>query len=99
MAEGPEIYVGANYAWSIGRKSIIFIAGDYPTEVRADIQIMARLQGAADQSPVLEGVEGVQAAVDWLTGHQSLVQRPDMYIPLPNVTKANVAMYPAQWTF
>jgi len=98
MAEGPEIYVGANYAWSIGRKSIIFIAGDYPTEVRADIQ-NGKIYGAADQSPVLEGVEGVQAAVDWLTGHQSLVQRPDMYIPLPNVTKANVAMYPAQWTF
>jgi len=98
IAEGPEIYVGANYAWSIGRKNIIFIAGDYPTEVRNAI-MSGRIYGAADQSPVLEGVEGVQAAVNWLTGHKNLVQQPDMYIPLPNVTKANVGQYPAQWTF
>ena len=69
IAEGPEIYVGANYAWSIGRKNIIFIAGDYPTEVRTAIE-NGKVYGTADQSPVTEGVNGVIAAVNGLRGRR-----------------------------
>jgi hypothetical protein len=35
---------------------------------------------------------------DWLTGKKSAVKTPDYYIPLPVVTAANVAKYPAEWS-
>jgi ABC-type sugar transport system substrate-binding protein len=98
VAEGPEMYVGAKYARSQGRNEIMFVAGDYPTEVEAAIK-NGSIYGATDQSPVLEGVNSVVAAKNWLTGKKNLVQRPYDYIPLPVITKANVNQYPSPWTF
>jgi len=97
VAEGPEMYAGAEYAKSHGMTSVKFIAGDYSTEVKAAIE-NGSLYGTVNQSPEAEGTLGVQAAYDWLTGHKSLVVRPHKYIPLPLVTKSNVAQYPATWS-
>jgi len=98
IAEGPELYVGAEYAASIGRTEIKFIAGDYPTEVEKAIKA-GTVYGTVNQSPVAEAVTGVQAAVNWLTGKKDLVKTPNMNIPLPNITKENVDSLPAEWTF
>jgi ABC-type sugar transport system substrate-binding protein len=97
IAEGPEMYVGAAYAAKIGRTDVKFIAGDYSTQVEAAIKA-GQLYDTVDQSPVLEGQLGAQLAYDWLTGKKSQVPAPDDYIPLPVITAANVAQYPAQWS-
>jgi ribose transport system substrate-binding protein len=96
VAEGPEMYAGANLARSRGNKTIKFIAGDYSKPVEAAIKSGA-LYGTVDQDPATEGRLGVQYAFDWLSGKQSLVKRPIAYIPLPTVTKANVAKIHATW--
>ncbi|MHB1499116.1 MAG: sugar ABC transporter substrate-binding protein [Acidimicrobiales bacterium] len=97
VAEGPEMYAGAEYARSHGNTSIKFIAGDYSTEVRTAIQ-KGDVYGTVDQSPQTEGLLAVKFAVDWLSGKKSLVKSPADYIPLPLVTQANVAKYPATWS-
>jgi ABC-type sugar transport system substrate-binding protein len=97
VAEGPEMYAGAEYARAHGQKSMQFIAGDYSKQVRTAIG-NGSVYGTVDQDPTIEGVLAVQYALDWLTGKRSLVKTPADYIPLPLVTKANVAEYPAHWS-
>jgi ABC-type sugar transport system substrate-binding protein len=97
VAEGPEMYAGAEYARSHGHTSMKFIAGDYSKEVEAAIK-NGSLYGTVDQDPSTEGVIGVQYAFDYLTGKSSLIQKPVRYIPLPLVTKSNVAKYNATWS-
>ena len=97
MADGPEMYAGANYARSHGNKTIKFFAGDYTTEVKTAIENGA-LVGTVDQSPGLEGQIGVQYAYDYLTGAKSKISAPTDFIPLPLVTKANVHKMKALWS-
>jgi ABC-type sugar transport system substrate-binding protein len=97
IAEGPEMYLGAGYAAKIGRTDVKFIAGDYSTQVEAGIKA-GQLYGTVDQSPVLEGQLGAQLAYDWLTGNKAAVKTPAYYIPLPVITAANIAQYPAEWS-
>jgi ABC-type sugar transport system substrate-binding protein len=98
VAEGPEMYAGAEYARSHKiLKGTKFVAGDYSTEVKTAIE-NGDLYGTVDQSPQLEGSLGVKAAFDWLTGRRALVVRPHEYIALPLVTRSNVTHYPATWS-
>jgi len=97
VAEGPEMYAGANLARSRGNTTLKFIAGDYSKPVEAAIKSGA-VYGTVNQDPASEGTIAVQYAYDWLTGKKSLVKRPIKYIPLPLVTKANVAKYHASWS-
>jgi ABC-type sugar transport system substrate-binding protein len=97
IAQGPEMYVGAAYAAKIGRTDVKFIAGDYSTQVEAAIKA-GQLYGTVNQSPITEGQDAALYAFDWLAGKKSLVKTPDAYIPLPIVTAANVAQYPAEWS-
>jgi ABC-type sugar transport system substrate-binding protein len=97
IAQGPEMYVGAQYAAKVGRTDVKFIAGDYSKQVEAGIKA-GQLYGTVNQSPVVEGQLGAQLSYDWLTGKKSAVKTPDYYIPLPVVTAANVAKYPAEWS-
>jgi ABC-type sugar transport system substrate-binding protein len=96
VAEGPEMFDGAEYARQQGNTTWQFVAGDYSTEVESAIKSGA-LYGTVDQNPKSEGQLGVEAAVDWLTGKRSAVKRPNDYIPLPLITKANVNKIPATW--
>jgi ABC-type sugar transport system substrate-binding protein len=96
VAEGPEMFDGAEYARQQGNTTWQFVAGDYSTEVESAIKSGA-LYGTVDQNPKSEGQLGVDAAVDWLTGKHSKVKQPDDYIPLPLITKANVNKIPATW--
>ncbi|MFF9819502.1 sugar ABC transporter substrate-binding protein [Streptomyces sp. NPDC014006] len=97
VAEGPEMYVGAQYARKIGRNEIRFIAGDYSKQVEAAVKSGA-LYGTVNQSPVLEGKLGAQYAKYWLTGQKDKVKRPTSYIPLPLITKDSVDANPAEWS-
>jgi ribose transport system substrate-binding protein len=98
VAEGPEMYAGAEYARSHADKSTKFIAGDYSKEVETAIK-NGSVYGTVDQSPQTEGMLGVQYAFDYLSGKKSLLPAGGIeYIPLPLVTKANVAMYAASWS-
>ncbi|MBO0805509.1 MAG: sugar ABC transporter substrate-binding protein [Nocardiopsaceae bacterium] len=97
VAEGPEIYAGAEYAASHGGGDIKFIAGDYSKEVEAALKKKV-LYGTVDQDPGQQGTLGVQYAHDWLTGHKSEVPRPQKYTPLPLITQSNVDRYHATWS-
>ncbi len=97
VAQGPQMYVGADYALKNGRGEIKFIAGDYSTQVEASIKSGA-LYGSVNQSPVLEGQLGARFAYYWLTGKKDKVKTPVYLIPLPEITKANVDKNPAEWT-
>jgi ABC-type sugar transport system substrate-binding protein len=97
VGEGPEMYAGANYAKSVGRVDVTFIAGDYPTEVQSSISSGA-LFGTVNQSPQAEGILGAKYAHDWLIGDHGAVSQPKALIPLPVVTKSNVASTPAVWS-
>ena len=97
VATGPEMYAGAKYARSHGNKTIKFIAGDYPKEVKAAIESGA-LYGTVNQDPALQGQLGVEYAIDWLNGHKSLVPQPLKYTGLPLITTTNVKSVPALWS-
>jgi ribose transport system substrate-binding protein len=97
VAEGPQIYVGAQYAFQHGRKDIKFIAGDYPTQVEAAIKA-GQIYGTVNQSPILEGQLGAQYAHLWLTGQKSKIPTPKYLIPLPAITAANVGSSPSSWS-
>lgn len=96
VAEGPEIFVGANYAKAQGRNDIKFIGGDYPLQVEASIKSGA-MYGTVDQSPGLEGTLGVDYACDYLLGKANLIPTPTALVQLPVITKANLKTYPALW--
>ena len=97
VAEGPEMYVGANWAAKNGRTDIAFVAGDYSTQVQ-DAIANGALFGTVNQSPVLEGKLGADYAYKWLTGKQGDVPQPKALIPLPQITKDNVNANPAEWS-
>ena len=97
VAEGPQMYVGAEYAQKHGRTDIKFIAGDYPKQVEDAIKSGA-IFGTVDQSPILEGKLGADYAYYWLTGQKSKVPTPKFLIPLPAITADNVADNPSSWS-
>jgi ABC-type sugar transport system substrate-binding protein len=98
VAQGPQMYVGANYAKKQGRTDIKFIAGDYPTQIEDAIRSGA-VFGTVDQSPVVEGTKGAQYVHYWLTGQKDKVKIPEDIIDLPVVTKDNVDQDRATWGF
>lgn len=94
--EGPEGYVGGQWAAAHGYKDLKVILGDYPTYVRPAIE-KGYVYGTVDQSPPLEAQDSMQVAYDILTGQQAKVPRPAWYISLPLVTKANVHKIAPAW--
>jgi ribose transport system substrate-binding protein len=94
--QGPEGVTGAQWAYKQGRTDVKFLLGDYPAEVRTAIE-KGIVYGTVDQDPQPQGITSIDYAVKWLKGQKSLVQQPHHYMPLPIVTKANVAQYPAAW--
>ncbi|MCC2031552.1 sugar ABC transporter substrate-binding protein [Microbacterium allomyrinae] len=96
VAQGGQLYVGAEYAASIGRDDVAFIANDYPIQVR-DAIVAGQIFGTVNQDGALQGSSAVEAAFNWLTGNQDAVQRPTQYIDLPLVTQDNVADFDTTW--
>jgi ribose transport system substrate-binding protein len=94
--QGPEGVTGANFAARSGRTDVKFIMGDYPADVRNAI-LQGVVFGTVDQDPGPQGKLAIIDAVNWLSGKQSQVPRPNHYLPLPIVTKANVTSIPAAW--
>jgi ABC-type sugar transport system substrate-binding protein len=96
VAQGPEAANSAKYTLESKRDDIKFIVGDYPADVRAGIEA-GFIHGTVDQDPKPQGERSVEAAVQWVNGEKDKVTQPNEYLPLPIVTKANVAEYPAAW--
>ncbi|GAA0313277.1 sugar ABC transporter substrate-binding protein [Kineococcus aurantiacus] len=97
VAQGPQMYVGADYAFKNGRSEVKFIAGDYSQQVEESIRSGA-MYGTVNQSPELEGQLGVRYAHAWLTGKQDDVPRPEHLIDLPAITRENVDANPSSWS-
>jgi ABC-type sugar transport system substrate-binding protein len=96
VAQGPQMYVGAEYARKQGRTELVFIAADYNKKVEAAIKSGA-IYGTIDQSPVLEGQLGAKYMIDWLNGNEAAVPKPEFLIETPAITKDNVEATPATW--
>jgi ribose transport system substrate-binding protein len=94
--QGPEGATGAKYGFDNGRTEIKFMMGDYPADVKAGIEA-GYIYGTVDQDPYPQGVNAVDQAYYWLTGQKDKVVTPQLYLPLPIVTKDNVSQYPAAW--
>lgn len=96
VAQGPEAASTAQYLADNGRTDIKVIVGDYPADVKAGIEA-GYIFGTVNQDPRPQGARSVEAAVQWLRGETDKVTRPNEYLPLPIVTKENVAEYAAAW--
>ncbi|MCB8883602.1 sugar ABC transporter substrate-binding protein [Acidisoma cellulosilytica] len=94
--QGPEGVNGAVFAARSGRTDVKFIMGDYPADVRNAI-MQGTVYGTVDQDPAPQGKFAILDAVAWLDGKQSQVPQPNHYLPLPIITKSNVASMPAAW--
>ncbi len=96
VSQGPEAANAARYAHENGRTDIRFIVGDYPVEVREAISA-GYVLGTVNQDPKPQGERSIEAALQWLKGEKSKVKQPNEYLPLPIVTKDNVAQFPPAW--
>ncbi|MDJ0334174.1 sugar ABC transporter substrate-binding protein [Salinibacterium sp. G-O1] len=96
VAEGPEIYIGAQYAHSIGRDDVKFVAGDFPNQVHAGIE-SGEVYGAVLQDGAEQGKAGITALCSWLEGNEDAVKRPTDFVELPLVTKENLSEFSTSW--
>lgn len=96
VGQGPEIVSGAIDATSSGRDDVVFIAGDYPADVRKAI-IDGVLYGTVDQDPAPQGENAIRYAVDWLNGNTDAVPQPQALMDLPIITQDNVEDFAAAW--
>ncbi|TPW74244.1 sugar ABC transporter substrate-binding protein [Schumannella soli] len=98
VAQGPQMYVGANYAVKQGRTDVKIIAADYPKQIEEAITSGA-IYGTVDQNPKTQGEIAADYAYYWLTGKKDKVKKPEFITPLPLVTKETVATYSSVWSF
>lgn len=98
IAEGPQVYVGAKYAQSIGRTDVKFIAGDFPVQVRDAIK-SGSVYGTVLQDGAQQGVMGMDALCNWVNGKKSAVKKPTDFADLPLVTADNLAKYSTSWNW
>ena len=60
VAQGPQITGDAAWAFGNGRSDILFIAGDYNTDVQKAI-VDGQVYGTVEQNPDLQGREAITA--------------------------------------
>ena len=97
VSQGPEGVAGARYAHQqAGRDDVLFIAGDYPSDVR-DAIIAGYVHGTVNQDPYPQGFRAVEVAHLYLTGQTDAIIAPFDYLPLPLVTRENVETMDAAW--
>jgi ABC-type sugar transport system substrate-binding protein len=97
VAQGPQLYAGADFAKQQGRTDVLMIAGDYSQQVEAAIKD-GSIYGTVNQDPQEQGRLGTQYAFSWLSGDKAKVPTPEYLTPLPAITKDNVAASPSAWT-
>ncbi|WP_378143945.1 sugar ABC transporter substrate-binding protein [Cnuibacter sp. UC19_7] len=96
VAEGPEMYVGAKYATSIGRTDVKFIAGDFPIEVKEAIE-SGDLYGTVLQDGATIGAQAVTDLCAHVEGKS--VPTPTDFLDLPSITSENVSQYDTTWNW
>ena len=98
IAEGPQLYVGAEYARSIGRDEVKFVAGDFPVQVRDAIEA-GTVFGTVLQDGAQQGAAGVDALCNWIEGNEADVKRPTDFVELPLVTAENLTDFSTDWNW
>lgn len=98
IAEGPQLYVGAEYAHSHGRDDVKFIAGDFPVQVRDAIEA-GTLYGTVLQDGAEQGAMGIDDLCNWVNGDKDKVPQPTHFAELPLVTKDNLSDYSTSWNW
>lgn len=96
IAEGPEMYVGAAYATSIGRDDVKFIAGDFPIEVKESLEA-GELYGTILQDGATIGAQSLQDLCAHVKGED--VPTPTHFVELPTITRDNVGDYDTSWNW
>lgn len=96
VGQGPEIVSGARDTAESGRTDVVFIAGDYPADVRAAIRDGV-IFGTPNQDPAPQGEQAIRLAVEWLSGNTDAVPQPVALIDMPMITADNVEDHPAAW--
>lgn len=96
VAQGPQVVGAAEWAKANGREEIVFVAGDYNSEVQSAIESGA-VYGTTDQNPKKQGEEAITAVANWIGGKQDLVETPAHITPLPVITKENASTTEPAW--
>lgn len=89
VVQGPQAMGSIRWANDKGRNEITWILGDYPTDLVEPIKD-GLVYGTVSQDPAEQGREVVLAAYNWVSGKKDEVKTPELYTPLPIVTKENV---------
>jgi len=95
VMQGPEGPAAVDFAQRNGRGEIIFIAGDYPADVRQLIYD-GKIYGTVDQDPYPQAYQAMHMAYLHLAGKDSEIPKP-YFLSLPLVTKENAEQTPAAW--
>ncbi|MBM6584222.1 sugar ABC transporter substrate-binding protein [Microvirga sp. BT689] len=93
IAHGPELVAAAEYAKSVGRTDVKFVALDYPADVRKAI-IDGTMLATVNQDPGLMGRLTVETLEKVLKGQ---TVEKEIVIETPMITKANAESTPAAY--
>ena len=101
LAEGPEVAPAARWAREHGRDDIVFVAGDYTSDVREAI-LEGAVYGTVVQHPSEQGERAVEVVADVLAGSAAGSSaggagRVRVLTDLPVVTRDNAAGVPAAY--
>ena len=95
VMQGPEGPAAVDFAQRNGRSEVVFIAGDYPADVRQLIYD-GKIYGTVDQDPYPQAYQAMHMAYLHFTGKDSEIPKP-YFLSLPLVTKDNAEKTPAAW--
>ena len=93
VAQGPELAAGARLAKSMGRGDVVFVANDYPQELRESI-VAGDVYGTINGDPKEMAKAAVEGLITLADG--GTVQN-EILVPIPPVTAANVQDSPAAY--
>lgn len=96
VVQGPEAVTAARWMRQNGRPEVKFVLGDYPVNVRSAIQ-SSLVESTVNQDPKPQGRTVVEMVHNWLTGAREKVKQPNNYLPLTQITQANVDSVPAAY--
>lgn len=97
LAEGPEVAPAARWAREQGRDDIVFVAGDYTSDVREAI-LEGAVYGTVVQHPSEQGEKAIEVLADVLAGRAvDGTGRVRVLTDLPVITRDNAAGVPAAY--
>jgi ribose transport system substrate-binding protein len=95
VLQGPEAGAAVDYAIRSGRNEVIFIAGDYPADVRQMIHD-GKVFGTVNQDPYPQAYNAMRMAWLHFNGKDGEIPKPN-FLELPLITKENAKDVPPAW--